>query len=361
MRQDWALVAVVMAWTALEAFVRDGLAWLPLVVAVSVVIALTLPWRRTHPLPAVVVGFGTLLASDLLRTVSLDGRGLTSIAVVLLLPYALFRWGSGREAALGLGLILVWLPVTHVADPAPAGEVVAGVTFFLLSAVLGAAMRFQGNARARAIEQGKLLERSALARELHDAVGHHVSAIAVQAQAGRALAASQPDRALSVLATIEEAAARALAEMRAMVGVLRDGAEPELAPRSGVADIGRLARSGENAPRVHVLLRGDLDGLSPAVDVALYRIAQESITNALRHARHATKVDVTVEGDGPQVRLTVRDDGLPVGANRAAAPGYGLVGMTERAALLGGSLSAGPSGAGGWRVEAVLPRAGALT
>jgi signal transduction histidine kinase len=358
---DWALVAMLIVWSVTEALLRDGLAWRPLAPAVSGVIAVTLPWRRTQPLRAVMVAFGTLLAFDVLRIVSLEGTGLASIAAAMLLPYALCRWGSGREAVPGLALILSWLVVTHIADPTPPGEVVAAVAFFGLSAAVGAALRFQAHARTRAIEQAKLRERSELARELHDAVGHHVSAIAIQAQAGRALAASQPARALSVLSTIEEAAARTLAEMRAMVGVLRDDAEPALAPRAGVADIERVAREDEGAARIDVQLTGDLENLSPAVDTALYRIAQEAVTNALRHARHATEVNVIVDGEGREVRLTIRDDGAAGGGGRAASPGYGLVGMTERAVLLGGALRAGPADVGGWQVEAVLPRDGVNT
>jgi signal transduction histidine kinase len=367
-RRDWALVAVFVAWSLIEALLRDdllaavvpgraggGLAGRPLVVAVSGVIALTLPWRRTRPLGAVVVAFGTLLAFDVLRIVEVEGTGLASIAAVLLLPYALCRWGSGREVALGLTLILSWLAVTHVADPTPLGEMVAGVAFFLLSAAVGAALRFQAHARTRAVEQAKLRERSELARELHDAVGHHVSAIAIQAQAGRALAASQPERALGVLGTIEEAAARALAEMRAMVGVLREDAGPELAPRAGVADIRRLVREDEGAARVDVQLTGDLENLSPAVDSALYRIAQEAVTNALRHARQASEVNVIVDGEGREVRLSIRDDGAP-GSGGRTPPGYGLVGMAERASLLGGTLQAGLDPDGGWTVDAVLPK-----
>ena len=104
-------------------------------------------------------------------------------------------------------------------------------------------------------------------------------------------------------------------------------------------------------------LAGDLDDLPPAVAAAVYRLAQESITNARRHARHATHVTVALTGDGDQVRLTVDDDGSTGAASRAPA-GYGLVGMRERATLLGGSFHAGPAADRGWRVEAVLPRTG---
>ena len=125
-----------------------------------------------------------------------------------------------------------------------------------------------------------------------------------------------------------------------------------------MADLERLARSAGDLPSVEVDLSGDLDDLRPSVGAAVYRIAQESVTNAVRHARHATHIQVRVAGDADCVRLTVSDDGQ-AGPTGSGPPGYGLVGMTERAALLGGSLVAGPGSERGWTVDAVLPRAGA--
>lgn len=363
--RDWALVAGLVSGSVLELLLREDRAWWPLVLSVSLVIALTLLWRRTHPLAAAAVAFGTMLAFDVAKIFVIDATGLLTIAGLLVLPYALFRWGSGREAAVGLGIILGWLPVTHVADPTASAQaglppsevvtVVGGYGFFLFSAALGASIRFYAHARVRDIEQAKLLQRNELARELHDAVGHHVSAIAIQAQAGRALSASHPDRALATLETIEEAASRTLQEMRAMVGLLRDGAEPDLAPQPGLADIERLARGVGGWPRVDVQVAGNLSGISPGLGVALYRIAQESVTNALRHARDATRVTVQVADEDEQVRLTVRDDGAAGPTGRTPA-GYGLTGMAERASLLGGTLQAGPDPDGGWTVRALLPK-----
>jgi signal transduction histidine kinase len=109
---------------------------------------------------------------------------------------------------------------------------------------------------------------------------------------------------------------------------------------------------------VDVRLSGDFDRLSPSVGVALYRIAQESVTNGLRHARNATRITVEVADAGEDVRLTVRDDG-DAGATARATPGYGLTGMSERATLLGGTLRAGPAPDRGWAVDAVLPKGGA--
>jgi signal transduction histidine kinase len=182
-----------------------------------------------------------------------------------------------------------------------------------------------------------------------------VSAIAIRAQAGRTLAVSRPGAAVEALEVIEDAASRTLAELRAIVGALRDGDEPDRTPQRGVADIARLAATTDG-PRVDVELSGDLDALRPMVGAAIYRIAQESITNAVRHARQATLIAVRVTGEDDCVRLVVRDDGE---ATAGAAAGYGLAGMTERAALLGGTLEAGPSSGRGWTVTAVLPRNGA--
>ena len=374
--RDWALLAVLASGSALEILLRAepteptevvgesvlgqifraDQAWWPLVLSVSLVIAVSLLWRRTHPLISVAVAFGTVTAFDLARLVAVDAEGLLSIAGLLMLPYALFRWGSGREAAVGLGIILGWLPITHVATPTPTADAVTGYGFFLFSAALGASIRFHAHGRTRDIEQAKLRQRNELARELHDAVGHHVSAIVIQAQAGRALAASRPDRALATLETIEQAASRTLEEMRAMVGLLRDGAEPDFAPQPRLADIEQLGRRIGGWPRVDVQLSGGLDGLNPSVGVALYRIAQEAVTNAVRHARDATRVVIHAVDEGEQVRLTVRDDGAASAAAGHTPTGYGLIGMAERANLLGGTLEAGPDPDGGWTVNALLPK-----
>jgi len=206
--RDWALLGVAVAASLIEAALRPDRTWLLTALAVSIVVALCVLWRRTHPLAAVAVAFGTLIVFDVARIVASDATGLSGIAVALVLPYALFRWASGREAAIGLGIILVWLGVTHVADPTTVGEVVAAYGFFLFSAALGASIRFHATTRMRDIEQAELRQRHELARDLHDTIGHHMSGIVIQAQAGRAVAAPHPDRALAVLETIEQAATR---------------------------------------------------------------------------------------------------------------------------------------------------------
>jgi signal transduction histidine kinase len=353
--RDWALSSALVAISLVEVVLRDDRAWAPLLVGVSVVVAACLLWRRTRPLAAVTVAFGAVLAFDIARIAVIDATGLLGIAGLLVLPYALLRWGAGREAALGLGIILIWLPVTLIADPTSPAEKVAGYGFFLFSAALGAAVRYHTRSHDRDIEQVRLHQRNELARELHDTVGHRVLAIAVQAQAGRALSAADPKRALATLVTIEEEASRTLKEMRALVGVLRDGTDADLAPRRGVVDVERLARPGGEVLGVRVQVSDDVEAVAPAVSTALYLIAAEAVTNATRHASGATHVTVDVTASRSQVHLRVRDDG-EASTTSSSHAGYGLRGMAERASLLGGTLRAGPDPDGGWRVDASLPR-----
>jgi signal transduction histidine kinase len=339
----------------LEGVFRDDLVWRALSVAVALALLPTLLWRRTHPLPSVATAFG-LLAVVMVASLVLgaDWRGLDANVFVILLVYALFRWGSGRDAAIGLAIVSI--PVLLNAFEIPLTEVAQSALFVLLVAAVGASVRYADNARRRGMDQMKLLERAQLARELHDTVAHHVSAIAIRAQAGRVVAATDPAAALEALAVIEQEASRTLAEMRTMVSALRQGDEPDLAPQRGVAQVEDLATSPGERPQVEVELSGDLDGLRPSVDAAIFRLAQESITNAVRHARHATRVHVVVRGEPDCVRMTVHDDGDPGPFDPRTATGFGLVGMAERAKLLGGTVEAGPDRNRGWTVTAVLPR-----
>ncbi len=357
--RDWVLVAVLVPTAVLEGLLREDLVWPAVAVVLGVVAVSTLLWRRTRPLLAVAVAFGSFSAGGVAAFFWADEPvGLYTDFCVLLLPYALFRWGAGREAAIGLSIILAACVVGIAADFTGVLDAVLGAVFLLFPAALGASVRYRVSSRLREIDQVKLRERQQLARELHDMVAHHVSAIAIQAQAGRTVAAGRPDAAVRALEVIEEAASRTLAEMRTMVGVLRDGDEPDRAPQRGVADIERLASDPAHGPRVDVELTGELDALTPSVEAAMYRLAQEAITNATQHARHATRIDVHVAGEDDCVRLTVRDDG-DVGSADRSRSGYGLVGMAERAALLGGTFEAGPGPGKGWTVNAVLPRSGA--
>jgi signal transduction histidine kinase len=272
---------------------------------------------------------------------------LTPVFLVLL-PYSLFRWGSGRDTVIGSAIVVVNVAISLLLGNNSVVQGIEAAAVLLSAAATGAAFRYRAVARERELDRVKLLERERLARDLHDTVAHHVSAIAIRAQAGLAASVSQPSAATEALGLIESEASRALAEMRSIVRVLR--------PSPGVSDIQQLA-SASGTPSVEVEIRGDLDGLPAAVGSAIYRLAQESVTNARRHARHATQIKVSVAADAKSVHLRVSDDG-EAPASPTASPGYGLRGMTERAGLLGGTIEAGPNPERGWSVTAVLPRSG---
>jgi signal transduction histidine kinase len=354
-RRDWLLVAVVLVVATIETLARDDLVWSGASVIVVVGIALLLPWRRVHPLLVVVLAFGTASAVETVALVrDVEWEGLNTGIFLILLPYALTRWASGREVGAGLLVMSVPVVLTAVAGD-PIGDTIGGAAVLLLACAIGFAVRYAGELRAEEIAGLRSREREELARELHDTVAHHVSAIAVRAQAGRVVAATRPEAAVEALAVIEEEAARALEEMRSMVGTLREGDRVELRPQQGVRDLRRLEGNGtDGGPRVVVTI--EVDELRPSVDAACFRLAQEAVTNALRHARQASEVEVRVVGDDDQVRVTVVDDGRGGAAPAAATPGFGLVGMAERAKLLGGTFAAGPRPGGGWSVEATLPR-----
>ena len=318
----------------LEVVLREDMPLPGLSVVLAVGLAPLLLWRRTHPLAAVATAFGVVAVVDIVLIAS-DAPPLDVYTMVyfLLLPYALFRWGSGREAVAGLAIILFAATMGFIVGWTGVADAIGGVAVLMSAFALGWAVRSQHDARERGLEQVKSEERVLLARELHDTVAHHVSAIAVQAQAGRALAAT-----------------------RAMVRVLRNKAPANYAPQPGVVDLERLSGASPTGPRVKVTVTGDLAALPRAVDAAVFRIAQEGVTNALRHARNATLVDVRVAGDQSTVSVTVRDDGDAGPGDPDPDAGFGLAGMVERALLVGGKCRAGPCPGGGWAVVATLPR-----
>ncbi len=353
--RDWVLVGVLMVTALLEGVLREDVAWRPVATIVAVGLAPVLLWRRTHPLACVVVGFGTAMVLGLASLLGgIPGVGLTTMLYVLVLVYALVRWGSGREIAIGLTVVLVAAVIGTVADYTGPAELFGGFAILVAAAADGAAFRYRAESWRRALDQVRSQERVGLARELHDMVAHHVSAIAVQAQAGRTMAGQRPGVALEALSVIEGEASRTLAEMRAMVRVLRDGAPAEYAPQPGVADLVSLARRVP-VPVVDVEVPDDLD-VPLQVDAAVYRLAQEALTNALRHARNASRVEIRVDQGAGRLRLRVSDDGR-IDPARSASHGFGLLGMTERVQLLGGTLRAGPALEGGWTVDAELPTA----
>ncbi len=354
--RDWVLVAVAVVGAVVETALRHDIRWPVGALVVCLAAIPTLLIRRTRPLLALGVAFGLMLTFSLIVWIAAGPPGGLGTGIfVLVVLYAVYRWGSGRDGLIAGGITLAAAVIGNLTDARTAGDVIGGVVVLCIPILLGLLVRSRSLAGARRVEAVRALERERLARELHDTVAHHVSAIAVQAQAGKAVAATRPQAAVDVLDVIEREASRTLVEMRAIVGALRAGDGADLAPLPGLAD---LARLGANQPvAVEASIGDGVADLDPTIGTTLYRIAQEAVTNAVRHGTDVQRVRIEVRRDGERVRLTVDDDGRPSAVSRpAVSGGYGLAGMAERAGLLGGELTAGPSSSGrGWRVLADLP------
>jgi signal transduction histidine kinase len=352
--RDWALIAALIPTAIAEGMLRADVPMRALSIALAVALIPSLLWRRARPLLVVGVVFAVCtLAPALAGGAELK---LNVFAFVLLLVYALFRWGNGREIVIGSGFVAARLAVGLPMGDLTWGDLLAGTVVLTTTMALGTTFRYRARARARELEQVQLVERERLARDLHDTVAHHVSAMAIRAQAGLATASSHPDAAADALRVIEAEASQALAEMRAMVRVLRHDQPADLTPQPRITDLTQLAGQSRPGPAVDVEVVGDVSGVPAPVSAAVFRLAQESVTNARRHARNATRIEVSVIVDESSVRLQVTDDGDPSTVRQAGSPGYGLVGMLERAGLLGGTFDAGPGLGRGWTVTAVLPR-----
>jgi signal transduction histidine kinase len=199
-------------------------------------------------------------------------------------------------------------------------------------------------------------EQARIARELHDVIAHSVSMIVVQAAAADDVFDQRPDQARAALRSIEEAGRDALRELRLLLGAVRpDGETDATAPQPGLARLDELAESVRRSGlEVGVRREGEVAALPAGLDVSAYRIVQEALTNTVRHAR-ATRAEVTLTRAADALELDIRDDGRALPANGDEPGGHGLVGMRERAALLGGTLEAGPQPGGGYRVHARFP------
>jgi len=355
-RWDWGLALVFLAAGLAELSQGSHTIYAWMDVALVAILSVSVLGRRVRPFHAVIMGFVAVTGVQVAQFELVEPTAGASIfGGLILLVYALVRWASGREALIGLGLLVVLTAIAEASEWEGSSEffqgVSLGVMIWACAGTVAVVVRHRSHVGEGRVAQVRGEERKELARELHDTVAHHVSAIAIQAQAARVVAPTRPEAALEALEIIEETASRTMSEMRKIVGALRDAGTT---PQRGLADIERLAKRVEDEPRIEVNLKGTLAALDPSVETGLYRIAQESITNARRHARDARCVTVRVDGTDEDVSLTVTDDGR--GSPRRSSYGFGLTGLEERTALLGGTFEAGPTPDGGWRVHATLPR-----
>ena len=384
---DAVLAAVLLALSVwVDEGPGDSLVYRPLsdvppaALAVLVLAAGALALRRRRPLvvlTAVLTAWAALLVTG--YSAFADVGGLAIVAV-----YTVGRYvpDVGRAVA---GLVATVVVV--VADTLPSevswGGSVAGLIVTSLAWYVGQRLQLR-RARAlqaerdRAAEARRIIteERTRIARELHDVVAHQVSLMTVQAGAAQAVLLRDPERAAGAMRAVEEAGRQALGELRHLLDVLRpEPGTSGLDPQPGLADLPRLveqvARAGLDVSLVVTDLPPDLP---TRVDLFAFRIVQEALTNVLKHAGPGVVTQVRVAGDGDGIRVEVVDSGrahpgsAPHPGDPSAAPdppaddalpgGHGIIGMRERALLLGGALDVGPRAGGGFRVMARLPWTG---
>ena len=331
---------------------RDALAW-------TLILMATVPYfvRRRAPVAVFTISLAAV------ATLMFENYSAGALPwVVLVGAYTVAAHCTKRMvlvSATFTGVILIALVVG--APDFGVGELVAAAGAYGAAMLIGWSMQTrraridtfeeeQEEAARRAVAD----ERLRIAQELHDVVAHSLGVIAVQSGAGMLVLDSDPAEARRAFESISRTSRTSLAEIRRLLGRVRDGeGPPAYTPAPGLVDLSRLvdgvARTGLS---VDVTINGPLDDVPPGVGLAAYRIVQEALTNTLRHA-HARVATVRLDSRPGELAVEVADDGR--GSNGTRPGGHGLVGMRERVAVYGGVLDAGPGAAGGFRVVARLP------
>ncbi|GAA3386950.1 sensor histidine kinase [Streptomyces roseoviridis] len=336
---------------------------------IVVAAALLLPARRRAPLAVLAGVVAVNLSLNWFSAVGPHYGAATAVAL-----YTVVRHHRAAVAAAAVAGCVAVLHLVHPGLPAPSLPEFAGNVASALC-VTGAAVavsRWQRNAQAHRrllADRAVAAERRRIARELHDIVAHHLTTMQLLAGGARANLERSPQAAREALVALEGSGRTALHEMRHLLDVLRAGDEPgegeATAPQPGIGDLDRVVEDSRRAGLPTTLVTdGDLGALPPGVALAVFRIVQEALPNARKHAGHGARVDVRLSCTAEDVRVAVTDDGPPPGRPARTAPrgvGHGLMGMRERVGLHGGTLHAGPEG-GGFTVRARLPlRASAST
>jgi signal transduction histidine kinase len=361
-----ALVVVAVTDLATNADL-EGPLWLNIVVMTA--ISLTFWWRRSRPLLTVLLSLAGLTVMAIWLTQ--PPNMITAVLMLVIASYPAGRHLTGRltVVALAAGVVVI-VAVAAIYDP---NDIFFPVTFFwVMPWVAGRTIRNHTTLARELAEKAEraahgreeherraiAVERSRIARELHDVLAHNLSVMVVQASAARRIVDRNPDKAIEVAELIERTGREALAEIRHMFGAVRRGDPEALSGPPSLARVDELARRAR-AAGLGVVLRvvGEPVELPSGIDLTAYRIVQEALTNALKHAGSA-RASVTVAYEPNELVLTVEDDGE--GPREAddlsdAGGGHGLVGMRERAAVYGGLVQAGRRRGGGFAVRARLP------
>ena len=370
---DWLVALALVIIAVLEA--AGGAFPGPVVVAAAVQVATTLPvaFRRVAPLRATAISAAFFLPYVVAYG---SGNSVANGATMALLMYSVGRHADGRGLLVGavIGLMLIAEELAGVHLLLSLSDWAYLLIVFGGALGLGVALRIQTQrsislavaaerARAEQVAAARAAvheERARIARELHDVVADKVGLIVLQAGGARSVLGTDPDRARSALQHVEETGRQMLAEMRHLVGVLSVDESADRQPLPRLERLPTLVDETRAAGLAVALeVSGPVVGLPAGLELAIYRLIQEALTNVRKHAP-TSRATVHLSYEPDRVRVLVSDDGGPPGASRetlqnAAGRGHGLIGMRERVQMYDGRLHAGPTTGGGFRVEAVLP------
>lgn len=367
------LLALGLLLLDVAAFVSnaDMKSW-PVFVVSTAALTLPVPWRRVHPrIVAAAVGAASLFTT---LASAAAGESVNLHLAVLGLPimlYTLVAYVGRRDAT----VFAVFVAADSMCSLLILREnVLVTVSFSVLMYTLAwIAAEFIGARRAydeaveaklavaeydrdRRAEEAVAMERTRIARELHDVIAHGVSVMVVQADGASFAIRRDPDKAEQAVANISATGRTALAELRRTVALLRTTQTADDMPQYGTAGLAKvvdmMSRAGLN---VELEQTGSLDDISPAISLGIHRIVQESLTNVLRHAGHNPRARVTVVRRDDDVLVEIVDNGSEPVTKTVQGTGNGVLGMRERVAVLQGSLQVGRTPDGQWRVRAELP------
>ena len=372
-RVDQLIGLLVLVALELEAWLGSPSDGRVLPAVAGVLLSAAVAVRRRWPLGGILV---VLVAWTVGVVLGSRGglQGAPLVVPITLLFYGIGAFAAERRSVWALGLAVVVIAIDALiaggrqASNLPATEILG----LLVPYALGRMVRARATRELAYREESELLdagrdlsarkaaneERARIARELHDVIAHSVSVMVIQAGGARLVMGSDPARAEGSLRSVERAGRDALAEMRRLLGVLESDKDPRaLAPQPGLSDIqDLLSRARVSGLATKLRVDGEPATVSPALDLCAYRIVQEALTNAIKHASPAC-AEVQLRWGLSALELEISDDGRGPGAVNGATGGHGLAGMRERVALHGGSIESGAGDSGGFIVRARLPLA----
>lgn len=375
---DLAFAGFITVFTLVDVVGADVTAGLRgpdfLAYVIVIVGGVSLVWRRHAPIAVLTVVTVVMVAYWL--------RDRPSFLALLGLPavYAVAMHCENRRrawTAIGLSIIVLMVgagvSILSPPDGFAYSNAVSMAAYVLGAAAVGVVIRnrerifVDTQRRAEVAEANRLaeanravaLERSRIAREMHDVVAHGMSVIAVQAAAAQEIAHTNPDKTVEVLSRIENVGRESLSEMRRMLGVLRDGdgGDPLLGPQPSLSDVAEaVTQSSESGVATELVVEGNERELPPGIELAAFRIVQEALTNVRKHGGQSASAVVLIQYRDDALAIEIIDDGAGASTSLSnTGGGHGLVGIRERVEIYGGEFSASPKIGGGFVVAAVLP------